>query len=92
VLGILTFFGGIALLLITFQQARTMFATPAGEALGIQRGKPIDFNDAGTSLAGLLIRMLLLLVMGIVGSLIANRGITLYTESRGLKFVNESAT
>ena len=71
---------------------RCMFSTPPDQALGIQRGKPIDFNDAGTSLAGLLIRMLLLLVMGVVGSLIANRGITLYTESRGLKLVQEEAT
>ena len=89
VLGILTFFGGMALLLITFKLAYGMFNTPPDQALGLQKGQKIDFNEVGPTLVGVIIRILLLIVMGIVGSLIANRGITLYTESRGLKFVHE---
>lgn len=77
-MGILTFLIGIGLLFWTFQLAYSLFAVPHNVALGVQDGKPVDLPRAGEALANVLLRILLLLVMAIVGSVIANRGIKLY--------------
>lgn len=82
-LGILVFLGGIALLLLTFKMAYEMFTTPPADTLRLQPGKPIDLGSAGTNFVGSLIRIVLLVTMALVGSLIANRGIQLYADSRG---------
>jgi hypothetical protein len=79
--GMLTFFAGIGLLALTFWLAYRMFMTPPDRALGIEGAGSVDFGLAGQSLATILIRVLLLVVMGIVGSLIANRGVSLYQAS-----------
>lgn len=78
VLGIVTFLGGIALLLWTFGLAYSMFTVPHTVQLGIQEGKPVDLPRAGEALVGVVLRILLLLVMAILGSLIANRGVKMY--------------
>ena len=80
-MGMLVFLGGVALLAYTFQTALGMFRVPAQEALGIKTGKPVDLNEAGARFAGVLVRVLLLVVMAIVGSLVANRGIHLYSQT-----------
>ena len=82
-LGLAVFLGGIALLLFTFKIAYGMFTVPPAEALGLGQGKPVDLGNAGSSFVGSLLRVLLLIVMALVSSLIANRGIQLYTDSRG---------
>jgi hypothetical protein len=82
VLGILVFLGGVALLLFTFKLAYDMFFVPPDEALGMANAKTLDLNRAGTNLVGVLVRILLLIVMGVVGSLIANRGVSLFAGSR----------
>lgn len=81
-LGFIAFFGGIALLLLTFRLAYEMFHTPANQALNIVPGKTLQLPEVGASFAGVVIRILLLLVMGLVGSLVANRGILLIGHSR----------
>jgi len=81
VIGILTFLGGIALLVLTFKLAFDMFQVPPDQALHLEKGKVLDVAVAGQSFGVLLLRVLLLIVMGLVGSLVANRGIKLYTES-----------
>ncbi len=81
VLGLLTFLGGVAILGYTFQLALQMFGTPPAQALGVEAGKDINYNTAQTNLAGILIRIVLLLVMGAVGSWIANRGANLIAAS-----------
>lgn len=80
--GIVVFIGGIALLLLTFKLAYDMFAVPPDQALQIEPGKPLNIDTAVRSFAGLVIRVLLLLVMAIIGAVIANRGIKMYTDSR----------
>ncbi len=80
--GIIVFVVGIALLLATFKWAFDLFAVPAERALNIPAGKPLDVSMAVQSFAGLIIKVLLLLVMAVVGAIIANRGIKLYTDSR----------
>ncbi|MGV3617758.1 MAG: hypothetical protein ACO1SV_20730 [Fimbriimonas sp.] len=81
-LGILTFLGGVALLLLTFRLAYDLFTVPPQDALGLRGAKELDPAAAGNSLTAIVIRILLLFVMGFVGSMIANRGISLYSASR----------
>ena len=81
-LGLLVFLGGVALLVFTFKLAYDMFMVPPQEALGVKPKQPLDLGQAGQSFAGLILRVLLLAVMGLMGSLVANRGIALFTGSR----------
>jgi hypothetical protein len=81
-LGVFVFLGGIGLLLLTFRMAMEMFGMPPERALGLEPGAAIDLGLAGQNFASLVIRVALLLVMAIVGSLVATRGIRLYSDSR----------
>lgn len=84
-IGIAVFLGGIGLLVFVFRLAFDMFSVPTSTSLDLHKGKPLDLTAAGTSLTAIILRIFLLLIMGLVGSWIANRGITLYTHSRGIK-------
>lgn len=84
-LGIVAFLGGVALLVIVFRLAYQMFSTPPATALGFSSTKKLDLNAGIAAFLVVMIRILLLLVMGLVGSWIANRGISLYTQARGIK-------
>jgi hypothetical protein len=81
VLGILVFLLGVGLLVFTFGQARQIFDVPPKNALGLAKEKTLDYGQVGNSLVGLITRIVVLVVMGLVGSLIANRGILLYGHS-----------
>lgn len=78
VLGIVTFVVGLGLLIFTFQHAAAMFAVSARETLG--DGK--DVTELGKSFGHVLLRIGLLLVMSVVGSIIAGQGIRLYLAAR----------
>ncbi|CAN5470801.1 hypothetical protein BH11ARM2_BH11ARM2_14540 [soil metagenome] len=80
-IGLGVFALGIFLLYGTFKLADAMFVVPANEALGIQKGRSVDFSMAGANLTTLIVRCLLLLIMGLVGSLIAGKGVALYAGS-----------
>lgn len=80
--GLLVFCGGVALLLITFRAAYELFTVPPESALGIEHGKTLDVAKAGDSAALLILRIILLFVMAFVGSMVANRGISLYADAR----------
>lgn len=82
VLGLLVFLAGVALLAFTFKLAYEMFIVPPSDALGIQKNQPLDLGLAGQSFVGVLIKILMLVVMGFVGSMIANRGVSLFAGSR----------
>lgn len=82
-LGILTFLGGVGLLLLTFSIAYRMFSTPPEQVLSLRPGQTMDLNETGRAGFMLVFRMLMLLVMSVVGSVIANRGIKLYASGRG---------
>ena len=81
-LGFIAFLGGIALLLLTFQLAYEMFHIPPSQSLNVVPGKTLQLAEVGAGLAGVLIRVVLLLVMGLVGSLVANRGVLLIGHCR----------
>jgi hypothetical protein len=74
--------GGIALLGLTFKIAYELFRIPAEQALNIVPKKALDINVVAPSFGWIIVRIILLIVMALVGSLIANRGIKLFTESR----------
>jgi hypothetical protein len=80
--GIVIFAAGIGLLALTFKLAYDLFSRPPDKALGLSAKKTLDLAAAGDSAASLILRVLLLLVMAAVGSLIANRGISLYAGAR----------
>lgn len=48
----------------------------------VKKETPIDLARTGESFVGIVGKILLLLVMSAIGSVIANRGIKLYAESR----------
>jgi hypothetical protein len=82
VLGVIVFLAGVGLLAFTFKLAYDMFMVPPQDALGIKPKQPIDLGMAGQSFVGLIVKVLMLIVMGLMGSLIANRGVTLFSGSR----------
>ncbi len=83
VIGLLTFLGGVSLLLLTFRIAYELFQRSPADVLGIKPEQAIDVNNAGKSAMELVFRIVLLLMMCIVGSVIANRGIRLYQAAIG---------
>lgn len=82
IFGILIFVAGVLLLIYTFKLAVDLFGRDPATLLGMQKGKPLDLNNAGAQLAGVVVKVLLLLVMAIVSGMIANRGIRLYADSK----------
>ena len=80
--GMATFLGGVAILVLTFFLAYHLFQVPPERALDLQAGKPLDVNDAGRALLGLVYRIVMLLLMCVAGSMIASRGIKLYASGR----------
>jgi hypothetical protein len=77
------FLGGIVLLLWTFKLAFDMFSVSPAEAIQVSNKAPVELGKTAESFVRVVERILLLLVMSAVGSVIANRGIKLYAESRG---------
>ena len=77
----LVFLGGVGLLLLTFKLAFEMFSVPPDQALPLKSGDTMQIPLVASTVTGLVFRILLLIVMAMVGSFIANRGIHLYTES-----------
>jgi hypothetical protein len=85
-IGLTVFLGGIGLLVLVFRLAYNQFTTPPQVALEIQQpGKPIDLSKTTNAAVTVLLRFLLLLLMAAMGSIIANRGINLYSQSRAMK-------
>lgn len=82
--GFITFAGGIAALAFTFKMAFDLFGAPPETAIGTVKGQAIDLAKAGENLTTLGFRIILLLVMGLIGSTIASRGIKLYISARAL--------
>lgn len=81
-IGLLVFLSGIGLLIATFNLAFSLFSVPPSVALTDAETKAVDLARAGETLGSIVIKMLLLLVMCVVGSVVANRGIRLYVSCR----------
>lgn len=83
-IGLAVFLGGIGIIVWAFRQAYTMFTTPPSDALGIKSGETVNLNRAGENGIRILYQTALLFVIVIIGSVVANRGIKLYSESQRL--------
>ncbi len=83
-IGLLTFLGGVGLIVATFWLAQSMFSVDPEDALGIQKGSPLDLNNVVAAGVWILMRVILLIVMAGIGSAVATRGIKLYTQSGDL--------
>ncbi len=81
-LGALAFLVGLGLIVFTFQQAWILFQTPPAKALGVKPGMELDVNDTVARITSILFRILMLLVMGWAGSLVAKWGLRMY----GIRF------
>lgn len=81
VLGIVVFVLGIAILIFVFGLAYSMFTAPASEVFGGSPDSPATVTSLGTSIALMVVRIGLLFVMTLAGSLVAARGIGLYLGS-----------
>lgn len=81
-LGVITFLVGVALLMLTFKLAYDLFTVSPSQSVVILNHKgAVDAGKSGDALMSVVFRVLLLIVMGLMGSLIANRGISLFTSS-----------
>jgi len=81
-LGVVTFLVGVALLLLTFKLAYGLFSIPPSIVISSTKDQSVDLGKSAANLGSVGIRVVLLVVMGLMGSLIANRGISLFTGSR----------
>jgi len=87
ILGIVVFLGGVGLLAFAFFTAYNWFTDPhAGLQIvpGPGSTEPAT-TSIGTSALRLLIRLALLLIMTIIGSLIAGRGVQIYFAASNQK-------
>lgn len=78
-LGILVFLVGVGLLVLVFKMSLEMFNTPPKVSLEIKTGRAIDVAKASDTATAVIVRVIVLVLMAVTGSLIANRGIHLYS-------------
>lgn len=81
--GLAVFLAGIALIVMVFRLAYDMYKVPPKVALKIEPGKPLDVATTVNALADIVVKIVFLLFMAGSGSMVANRGIYLYSKSRG---------
>lgn len=80
-IGLIVFLGGVALLVLVFRLAYDMFQTPPMVALQIEGGKAVELGRASERAIAILVKVVVLLIMAVAGSLVANRGILMYSRS-----------
>ena len=80
VIGMIVFALGTAILFFVLYAAYQMFALPAAELFheNGSAGSPLTAVGLGTIIAWILVRIVLLFVMTLAGSIIASKGIQLY--------------
>ena len=80
IIGAITFLFGIGLLVYTFIQAAYMFSTPASTAVRVEENPNIA--TISVSFGEVVLRIGLLFVMSIVGSVISTKGVRMYLAAR----------
>ncbi|HXH61130.1 MAG TPA: hypothetical protein VNI20_07205 [Fimbriimonadaceae bacterium] len=80
VIGLLTFLGGVALIVFTFALARDLFSQSPESAVGIKPGTALDTNKMVSQALNVATKVVLLIVMSGIGSILASRGIKLYVH------------
>jgi ATP/ADP translocase len=86
IVGLAIVLGGMAILYSVFREALSLFATPPNVAVNVKADQPIDLRSAYNSIFSVILKVILLIIMAWIGSVITNRGIFLYGQSKpGLK-------
>lgn len=84
IIGMTVFAIGIIVLMVVFAVAYSMFTASWAQLMGAPGGSGhVTANELGNGLAAILVKVVLLFVMTIVGSMVASRGIRLYLGSGG---------
>jgi hypothetical protein len=86
VLGAVTFLFGIGMLFLTFFKAAEMFSLSPAQVVGEKR----DITEIGLTVTHVLLRIGLLLVMCIVGSIISGKGVRMYLAARARALSRQS--
>jgi hypothetical protein len=81
--GLLTFFGGIVLLVLVFYSAWDLFHTPVLSAPQGSKGADPTAMGLGTAVVGSIIRLLTLGLLTVVASLVTSKGIHIYFAANG---------
>jgi len=82
---LVVFLAGIGLILATFWQAWEIFSKAPQFNMGVEPGKAIDFTVVAVNLSRLIVQILLLVVMAGIGSVLANRGVRMYSSVQSLE-------
>ncbi len=80
-MGLAVFLAGVGLLALTFKLAYEEFSVPHSQNLGLVKGQALDAVATGGKAFDILVRLGVLLLMAVVSSLVANKGIGLYCGS-----------
>ncbi len=81
-LGVVVFLFGVGIVVWALTQAFSIFIQAPQNSLGIEKGKPLDFNMTGLRFAQLLLKILALILISGIGSTLANRGARMYSSGR----------
>jgi hypothetical protein len=81
IVGIVVFAVGIAVLVFVFATAYAMFRSPVQKLLVAAEGKASTAEGLGSAVVLIAVKIGLLFVMTLAGSLIASKGIQLYIGS-----------
>ncbi|MFN7172576.1 MAG: hypothetical protein ACK4P3_07320 [Fimbriimonadaceae bacterium] len=86
-LGIVVFLAGLFMIGFAFALALEMFSKSPEVLLVDPASDEAGFNVGGAAniFGGLIIRCVAIILMGILGSIVSNRGIKLFAESRGIR-------
>jgi len=79
-IGLVVFFVGVGLILFAFKLAFDLFQVSPGVAVGVTGAKEVNLNTTISSVLEIIVRIILLVIMAGFGSMIANRGIRLYSS------------
>ncbi len=78
--GLLVFLCGVILIGFAFKLAYEMFLVPPSVQIGSTPDEPLKIESVIQSMSAIFIKILLLVVMSLIGSLVATRGIKLYSH------------
>lgn len=81
-IGLAIIVGGMAILSLVFREALRLFTTPPNVAVNVDPKQPINVPSAFNSIFGVILKVILLVIMAWLGSVITNRGIFLYSQSK----------
>lgn len=90
-LGLLVFLAGVILIGFTFKLAFDMFNIPPAVQVGSSPEAPLKVESVIQSISAIFVKIILLVVMALFGSLVATRGIKLYSH-RPAKPASQNST